>query len=423
MQPSLKTWLTLTALFIALSGCSRQVIAATGNAQAQRTPSMNVMETTPFKWGLYMSHYNADKGTTVLETHERECWMKDAQGNIVMRWLGAGSNWDGGSGPMGGDAKLANLPRTLRLTYYDYLEDRFYQLNTELPIAKLYALFQLKTIDLDWAKGEITPRYEDFSIGIAPQGYVVLWLGGDHANEKIEIGTYQAQVMQGYTAERYNREVQPGFPIEMGANRQAMMAAYMEPETLEKLKQGWLPDNLYYKKQRTKYPWRFAMTGNAQMLEFKERYGNQESTYVHPWQLAAYQSMGQMRGIPASARFIFNDRQGKRYKLFFKFSSANRVAGEADLSSVWAAFKKMFPGRTPENSDDIPGNADMATVEVNASDDLKTFTATLVKGDQRIPLPGRGTQLLPLEPWANNYGGPTPPPGVIKRQQYGPDAD
>ncbi len=423
MQPSLRIWFTLTALLITLSGCATQVIAATDDTHSQRTPSMNVMETTKFKWGLITGHYNADMGITPINTHERECWMKDAQGNVVMRWLGTGSKWGAGSAPMGGNAKLAPLPKTLRLTYYDYLEDRFYQLNTELPIAKLYALFQLKTIDLDWAKGEITPRYEDFSIGIAPQGYVVLWLGGDNANEQIEIGTYQAQVMQGYTAERHNREVKPGFPIEMGANRQAMLAAYMKPETLEKLKKGWLPDNLYYKKQRTKYPWRFAMTGNAQLLEFSERYGNQEGTYVHPWQLAGYQTVGQMRGIPQNALFFFNDRQGKRYSLSYKLFPGYRVAGEPDLSDVWTAFEKMFPGRTPENSDDIPGNADMATVEVNASDDLKTFTATLVKGDQRIPLPGRGTQLLPLEPWANNYGGPTPPPDVIKRQQYGPDED
>lgn len=228
--------------------------------------------------------------------------------------------------------------------------------------------------------------------------------------------------MEGYTAERYNREVQPGFPIFVGEKRLRRLTS-LESDTVAKIQQGWFPDNLYYKKQRTKYPWRFAMTGNAHLLEFYERYGNQEATYVHPWQLATYQNAAQVRGVPQNNIFVFNDRKGKRYWLSFKFSNKYRVTGEADISDVWAAFEKLFPGRTPEANNQSVSDADMATVEVNASDDLKTFTATLVKGDQRIPLPAaHGSQLLPLEPWSNNYGSPTPPPDVIKRQQQGPDA-
>lgn len=382
---------------------------------------MHVMETTKFKWGLYTSQYHADMGASPIDSHERECWFKDAAGNVVMRWLGIGQAWGGGGSPMGGDAKWAPLPKKMRIAYYDYLEDKFYQLDAELPIAKLYDLFQLKAVDLDGEKGEITPKYQDLVIGVAPRGYIVLWLAGDNAYEQIEIGTYQAHVMEGYTAERYNREVQPGFPIHVGEDRWKHLGL-LKPETVAKLKQGWLPGNVYYKKQRTKYPWRFAMTGNARLLEFKERFGNQEGDYIHPWQMMTYRNIGQMRGIPQNALFIFNDKEGKRYKLVFKLFDQYRVSGEPDLSGVWAAFEKMFPGRTAEDNAYAPGGADMATVEVHASDDLKTFTATLVKGDQRIPLPGQGTQVLPLEPWSNNYGNPTPPPEVIKLQQHGPDA-
>src|SRR5450830_859100 len=70
-------------------------------------------------------------------------WLKDAQGDTVARFFsGFGATWGAGSSDMGGtNPKGSRLPKTIHLSYYDYQEDRFYRLEAELPLHRIYELF------------------------------------------------------------------------------------------------------------------------------------------------------------------------------------------------------------------------------------------------------------------------------------------
>lgn len=341
--------------------------------------------------------------------------------------LGAGNVWGLGGRPMGGDPYLARLPKTMRLRYYDYQEDRFYQLDTELPQKRIYELFTQKTIDRDMKLGQIIPRYTALMVGIAPQGHIVLWVLKGDGRDQVELATFKAQPMPDMTIERYNSTGHYGsnggraFPINADRWKIISQSTALKPETVAKLKSGWLPSADRYLQQRIKYPWRYSMSGNGRLLEFTETQGNQEHFYIAPWMLQQYQNTATMRGVAQTTTMWFNDMQGRRHSVFLPFYTQKPVAGEPDLTPIWQAYEKLFPGRKVEDNDYWPGEQDMATLDIHVSDDLKTFTATLIKGDQRIPLPIGKTQFFDLEPFAHWPGQATPPADVIKRFQGGPD--
>ena len=382
---------------------------------------MPAYETEEFIWGLDTSHYYLDAGNTESPTLERQNWMKDAQGNVVMQWYGEGTAWGTGSPPMGGDKRRARLPKTLRITYYDYQEDRFYQLNTELPLPQLYDFFKQKIVSTGMGYGTVVPRFDTITIGIAPQGHVVLWVSGRSAIDQVELAVFKAQPLRDMTIERYNAS-QPAFPLKADRWTKISYETSLRPETVAKLKSGWMPDASYYLKQRVKYPWRYRMSGNARLVELHDIQGNEEHFYVGPWMYGLYQNTAAMRGIPVAATLYFNDSQGKRHGLFFNLFNKNRVAGEPDLTPIWEAFEAVFPGRKPEDNDYLPGEQDMATVDIHVSDDLKTYTVTLIKGEQRISLPIGRLRAFDLAPFAHAEDQATPKPEVVKLLQNGPDA-
>ena len=181
----------------------------------------------------------------------------------------------------------------------------------------------------------------------------------------------------------------------------------------------------YMRHIRVKFPWRHVMTGNVSRVTELESYqGNAEAETVGQWEMATYTQINRMRGIPDTAKFWFHDLQGKRHHLWLSFSLRERAVSESDLSEVRAAFDELFPKRTLEDNDYLPGEADMARVEVHVSDDFRRFTATLVKGDVRLPLPVGKTQHFELQPFTHWPGVKTEEITPEERRlfQYGPQA-
>jgi|GEM_PF-2688880 len=386
---------------------------------------MPAYETAQITWTLFSGHYTIGKKGTMVETLVRTCYFTDAQGQPIRSFYASGNGWAAGVIPMGGDEITTPIPKTLHMQYYDYQEDRFYQLKAELPMEKIYKLFQQKMVDFDRHLGQIVPRYNKIKVGIAPQGYVMVWAGSDM--DQVELGQYWASHQPQMTAQRYNQESKP--PIPINPDRWEALSDYgtfrtvLDQETFEKLKGGWLPDNQYYRQQRVKYPWRYRLSGNGRLVDLSESRGNVEAEYIAPWQMERYKTAAVMRGVPTSVLMWFIDGKGKWYYLPLYFFDETKTGGADDsdgLATVWAAFEKLFPGRKPEDNDYAPGEQDMATLDIHISDDLKTWTATLIKGDQKIPLPIFHTRLVEIEPYAHWPKVETPPEDVIKLLMNGP---
>ncbi len=397
--------------------------------QALKGNAMNAYATDVMKWDVSFCSYGIDidsKGQSDLETLRSDNWFKDAEGNLVAKFFsGFGAAWGAGASGMGGpNGKGSRLPKTFRLTYYDFLEDKFYQLDGDLPQQRIHALFQHKIVDKDVNYGKVRARFDDLRLGVAPLGHVMLWAAG--VGNQVELQTYRAVELPGMTRASYNASL-PGGTFTLMADRwKALAGGRLKADTLERIKAGWVPDPGWYMRAiRVKFPWRHRLTGNVtQMTELESYQGNAEAQSVGAWEVALYQNTTAMRGIPKTAKFWFIDRAGTRHHLWLSFSLRERALSEKDLTEVRAAFDLMFPGRTLEDNEYLPREQDMATVDVHVSDDFKTFTANLVKGDMRLPLPVGKTQHFVLEPYTHWPGNKAEDITPEERRlfQLGPDA-
>lgn len=106
-----------------------------------------------------------------------------------------GGSWGGGGGGaiVASGPELKPLPDTIRLTYYSLPENQFYRLVAPLPQEKIRPLLEGRYKQLDSYYDDAT--YQTFVIGIAPCGFVSLWLGGDAG--KILIDTFHGEKIEG----------------------------------------------------------------------------------------------------------------------------------------------------------------------------------------------------------------------------------
>lgn len=83
------------------------------------------------------------------------------------------------------------VPKSLNLYWYSYLENKYYELNTEINHEKISDYFS-KGFTRD-IKGKLTRaesyngNYNQLFAGIAPGGEVVLWIGGVNQTDEIEV--------------------------------------------------------------------------------------------------------------------------------------------------------------------------------------------------------------------------------------------
>ncbi|MFY8042042.1 MAG: DUF2931 family protein, partial [Rhodoferax sp.] len=361
-----RSWLKAVALLAAPAlGASAQAQILKGLFMRNSTP-----ETAVMKWTLSFCRYGIDiapRESGTVKTLTGNNWLQDADGRMVAQfYTGFGAAWGSGGTSMGGPSdKGARLPKTLRLSYYDQLEDRFYQLNAELPLRRLFELFieAPPIVAKNVTYGVVRPRYEDLRIGIAPNGHVMLWVWG--LGSQVELASYRASVLEGMSVKSYNASL-PGGTFTLTEDRWIGLGR-MSAATHERIKAGWRPDPMWYMRHiRVKFPWRHVLTGNvSRVTELTSYQGNAEAENVGQWEMGSYSQINRLRGIPETAFFWFHDTQGQRHYLWMEFSVRERAVSEADLSEVRAAFDEVFPGRQLEDNGWLPGDADMARVEVH----------------------------------------------------------
>lgn len=115
-----------------------------------------------------------------------------ADGTWLRTLDGSGGPWGFGGIPLGGNAVNMPLPEVMRVTYFDYYDNQFYQLVQTLPKEKIQQLFTQKhRIAYDG-----TPEaYDALEIGFAPKGWIILTASGSGRIRK-EVGAWQAQKIE-----------------------------------------------------------------------------------------------------------------------------------------------------------------------------------------------------------------------------------
>ena len=96
-----------------------------------------------------------------------------------------------GSGTMSVGEDRKKVPDSLKIVWFSYAENKFFEGHFELPQKKMYDIFKKDygyDIMPDGTKNK--NGFHTLTLGIASQGMVTLWMGGEGS---IEIGTYQAK--------------------------------------------------------------------------------------------------------------------------------------------------------------------------------------------------------------------------------------
>nr|WP_315247138.1 DUF2931 family protein [uncultured Flavobacterium sp.] len=111
-----------------------------------------------------------------------------AVGGYFFSQMGGFSNtgWGGATGDT--DIK-AELPKRFDMTWLSYVDNKFYTIESELPIEKIKQLFEEGFYSKN-GEEVVTEPYNFINIGLAPKGMVVVWVAG--AGQQVEVARFQA---------------------------------------------------------------------------------------------------------------------------------------------------------------------------------------------------------------------------------------
>lgn len=97
---------------------------------------------------------------------------------------------NGGWGNAGSvDFIKAELPDRIDLTWLSYVDNKFYTIDTEIPIEKIKELFEEGFYSKRGEEG-VTEPYKYINIGLAPKGMMVVWVAG--VGKQVEVARFQA---------------------------------------------------------------------------------------------------------------------------------------------------------------------------------------------------------------------------------------
>ncbi len=98
----------------------------------------------------------------------------------------------GRSGTAYASRSLKEVPHRLDISYMSFRENKYYGGSFELPKAKMEQLLEQGFISIDaLTKKEIKRNYTEIVVGVAPGGYVGIWLNG--YNNSIQIAGFYAE--------------------------------------------------------------------------------------------------------------------------------------------------------------------------------------------------------------------------------------
>jgi hypothetical protein len=383
--------------------------------------------TAKVSYGVKMSVYSiSSMASSMIEMIDGRNYMLDAQGNKVRRWFGEGGGFGAGGTPMGGEARVTSLPKTVHLAYYDHAERMAYEGEFELPMQRMYELFQLKTLG-DWGDAanpeKVRPFYKFIKFGIAPNGYVVVWLSGDE--EQMELGQYWIKPLPNFSPKEYNKGYGSTganrISIEMEENSEKWWPSVdTSPEVVQKLKKGWKPSYTTWEERRVQYPWRVKLKAPFKLTDYQVVYEFNQAEMIYPWRMKS-QEAPRLRPVPRSFNLGFNDSKGQRYIINVSLYDSFYGVYQADITEVREAFKKIYPERTVKDHDKPVSEGEMATVEVEVDETMDNVSAYVVKGQARYEIPVNKAKLIKVAPYTYSRTLPPSTPEEISAFELGPE--
>ncbi|WP_158799337.1 DUF2931 family protein [Pedobacter sp. L105] len=174
-----------------------------------------------------------------------------------------------GSVDIAGD-QLKEAPHTLELTWISFTENKNYTGKFELDTKKIDSLLSAGyPSEIDGGKG----KYDVVKVGMAPGGYVVLWLTGER-NKQVEVGQFRAKPI----GELDWKKVYPamGGTFDKYINS---IRSELNDTVKQQMKDHAIPMD-YWAGLRKRYQWRPVIESAGQIQRIDLDYFNKERDFV-----------------------------------------------------------------------------------------------------------------------------------------------
>jgi hypothetical protein len=308
----------------------------------------------------YAVTVNAPKGYPV-EVHIG--YLLDSNKKLICGMPKAGKtngDWyfDGAAAGMGG----RSIPHHLNLTYVAYAEKKFYEVDAPLPADKIEAAFK-KGYDHEERNGDIVHlMYDYLTVGAAPGGVIIVWLGGDH--NRTEICRLQAKEVVVSPDDFYRN------PQEY--NSQQFLEAKFISKISDSIKADIASKGIPYgrwDRYRERFKYRFVMQPYDEKDHFTLNYYtyfNGEMDELLPKELdkQAYYE----KAVPYKCKFIFT-----------KYST-EVIFNAQEMFEVFGKFKTKYPGMPMDVIVKPTFNYDSMKLSVQCEEETIPLTKYKVRG-------------------------------------------
>ena len=220
------------------------------------------------------------------------------------------------------------IPTGFRITYFSYMENKFYKGDFILPADKIKGLFKEGMIDY------LTKEYDTYDamiVGMAPGGVLVVWMQG--VDKQVEIGRYQATEID------FDWEL---FKPNNGYSREEILKRTMDsrPEAIANFKKNGLMLGLW-DTYRIKYSWRPKFELPQGCIGETIRLKMYNGEYEMIWGEALVKNSFEKRAITNKCNMLWTDETGQGYGAEVDF----------DEAEIFEAYKLIYRDDKEQNAE------------------------------------------------------------------------
>lgn len=241
---------------------------------------------------------------------------------------------------------LKPLPDQLEIKFFSFLEDQFYEGVFDLPYETILSLFKEQSING-------SPEYHRIMVGVAPGGYVAVWLKGQIKTTEVFFG--RAEPVEGEL-------MGFGAPIpDRSKYVQLGVESAVDPAVLKRIREEGIPFDRWAN-FRQRYHWKpVFMYGNEPASGVQIKYFNGEGDRLFP--PLESEVAAQTRAVPMFMQFSYRSPEGWAYLYVIHFDEAEMMGAFSALGSNQEPLQlEFYPHMPYENTQIRLSNQDEAIV-------------------------------------------------------------
>lgn len=301
-----------------------------------------------------------------------------------------GTEWGAGGGSvMAPPQGLLPVPDTINMYYYSLPENQFWKLKAPLPKERIQELFEKKYTSL---RGGKDLEYIGLTAGMAPCGFVTIWMVGDAGS--VLIDTLQAE----RTIMDYNK----AFPDYNCSQEEAFrdfsksLFSFIQDE----MRTGTLSSQ-YWKDLNKKYKWKLEFEDpGISLYNFSADCINVE--YWHKESDEGRLQSFTEKAIPAELTLLFkHDKDPLQYKIYLTFEpaiigSTSKISEEEYFLNHMNRNKELM--RLFDNFYKEAGEQ-QATLLLDFNDEMTELKVYLKTDSLKMEIPGCKIEIFSSDKW------------------------